>query len=353
MNDGTITDNRGTAARAANIFRGPLARLELARERPPTARTIHQKYGLLFLLIAVVVFFAVEPSTRALFISMPNIKDLLGAQSIVIVLAMASMFPLLAGRFDFSVTYNAALCSMVSGVVVGNHGGDLILAVIVALVVGAVVGLVNGLLIAYLNLSSSVLVTYGSAMIIYSIMLIISPDMSTPPTEFVTPSWIGVPLFVFMTAAVCLGGWWLVQHTPFGRNLAMSGGNSTADRSIGINVKPLTLATFGLAGVLSGIAGTLMLAGAGGENPQSPVDLLWAALIAVFVGATAIRPGEFNVVGTVLAALFLAVVVNGLRSWGLSPFVEPLVYGMALLVALWSYVFSHRGDTPTSVALDM
>jgi ribose transport system permease protein len=122
----------------------------------------------------------------------------------------------------------------------------------------------------------------------------------------------------------------------------MAGRNPQAARLVGINVDKLTLICFALSGAIAGVAGVLMTARTAGANPASGPDLLFPALTATFLGATAIRPGELNIVGTVVAALFLAAAVSGMHIAGMPPYVEPLFSGAALIVAVIIYVTARR-----------
>jgi hypothetical protein len=141
------------------------------------------------------------------------------------------------------------------------------------------------------------------------------------------------PLLERFPDAKCVA-MYVLRHTPYGRYLASVGASPTSARLVGLNVPRVILSSFVFSGALSGIAGLVLLARAGTANPQVGPGYTLAALSAAFLGATAIRPGTFNVVGTLLGVLFVAVSVNGLVLAGAADWVEPTFNGAALLVAV-------------------
>jgi ribose transport system permease protein len=127
----------------------------------------------------------------------------------------------------------------------------------------------------------------------------------------------------------------LIQdRTPFGRYLQAIGSNKRAAQLVGIRVSTLTFASFIASSLLAGIGGVLLLAQAGGATPDAGSTLLFPAFTAVFLGMATIRPGQPNVIGTVLAVLFLAAALSGLTMAGIASWVSDVFDGLALLVAV-------------------
>jgi ribose transport system permease protein len=312
--------------------------------------TILERYGLVLLFAGVLIFFSSYSRSSDHYLSLANVQNVLGNQCIIVTLAVAAVFPLVCGRFDLSVGANAGLCSVASAAIMSNHHQRLIWGALGALALGLLVGCINGALVAYLKLSS-IIVTLAATTIISGIVLayangqIINLDISQTLTNFGSRNWGGMP-------RISLLAWYVLLHTAFGRYINMAGRNPEAARLVGINVDTLTFVSFAACGAIAGLAGLLMTARSGGANPQSGPDLLFPALTAVFLGATAIRPGEFNIVGTVVAALFLAAAVSGMNIAGVPPYVEPLFDGIALLVAVTIYVAARRSSS-SGAALSM
>jgi ribose/xylose/arabinose/galactoside ABC-type transport system permease subunit len=139
--------------------------------------------------------------------------------------------------------------------------------------------------------------------------------------------------------------WFLLTHTPYGRGLYAIGSNPRSARLVGLGVERIVIIAFVIAGGLSGVVGVLQLARAGSATADAGTNLLFPALAAAFLGATAVRPGFFNVMGTIIGVLFVAVSVSGLTLSGAAAWVSPVFNGAALLVAvgLSTYLGRRRG----------
>jgi ribose transport system permease protein len=150
---------------------------------------------------------------------------------------------------------------------------------------------------------------------------------------------------VFVVALAALLLWYLLAQTPFGRSLYAIGSNPRSAKLVGVRVVGSVWTTFVLAGAIAGIVGVMQLARTGSATADTGTNLLFPALAAAFLGATAVVPGFFNVVGTIIGVLFVAVSVSGLTLSGASAWVSPVFNGAALLIAvgLSHYLGRHRG----------
>jgi ribose transport system permease protein len=128
--------------------------------------------------------------------------------------------------------------------------------------------------------------------------------------------------------------YYLLGHTPYGRYLYAFGSNRGAARLVGIRTKLTLGMTFVIAGVLSGLAGILQVSRAGSADPKLGETFTLPALAAAFLSAAAIKPGRYNVWGTLVAIFFLAVLNNGLNLAGSPQYVANYVNGAALIVGV-------------------
>ena len=298
-----------------------------------------ERYGLAFLLVVIGLFFSFYGESNATFPTRPNLDNILGNQTVVTIVALALVFPLIAGHFDLTVGAIAGLSSIVRCCrdVALRHAsrrrdccGDRDLdrhrrdqrtphpqfkqnSIITTL---AIATLIAGLIQWY---------TGG---------LTINTDISVSLTDFGSLRWLTVPRTTYLLALICVVAWYVLEQTPFGRYLRMTGSNASAARLVGIEVDRVVFWTFVGSGFLAGVAGVVLIARNGGANPQDGPGLLFPALAAVFLGSTTIQPGRFNVVGTVLGVFFVAVSVSGLTLSGVRPWVQPVFNGAALLVAV-------------------
>jgi ribose transport system permease protein len=142
--------------------------------------------------------------------------------------------------------------------------------------------------------------------------------------------------------------WYLLGHTPFGRYLTSVGSNPGAARLVGLRVDWIKLSAFVLSGTIAGLAGVLLVANNGNGAPQagSILDTL-SALAAVFLGATAIRPGTFNIEGTIIAIYFVGFTLAGLEIAGAPTYVNDVFNGSVLFLAviISTVIRQHRTGT--------
>jgi ribose transport system permease protein len=307
---------------------------------------IIERYGLLLLLAAVIVFFAVDSATPQ-FSNANNIRNILGGESVLGIIAIATVIPLVAGHFDLSIGPAAGLSSLLTAGLMSKSGWALGPAIVVGISCCIAIGAVNGVLVARMGINS-IIATLGMSSLIsagvqyYSAGQTISTDIAQPLLNIGSENWFGIPRPFFFLVVVGLVAWYVLEHTPPGRYLYAAGASPRAAELVGIGVPRYTFASFVFAGLFAGVAGVLMVAVNGAANPLIGPDYMLPAIAAVFLGATAIKPGRYNVAGTVAAVYFLAVSVNGLTLLGADTWVSDLFNGAALLIAVSIAVWSGK-----------
>ena len=297
-----------------------------------------ERFGLLAVLIAVIATFATTQT--ATFWSKAFFRNVGGNEAVLAIAALGVMLPLIAGNIDLSVGANVGICSIASAAVVTRFHAGWGTAVLVTILLGSSIGLVNGIVVSRLR-TNSFIVTLGTATIIAGVVQWYTKGRSilgTFPrtfTHLATGTWLGVPRPVFYVVALALVLWYLLEHTPYGRYLYSIGSNREAARLVGLRVERLELGAFVMAGATAAIAGVIQTARLGNGSPQPSVaTLVLPALAAVFVGATVFQPGRFNVWGTLTAVVVVRLLVYGLELSGVAPWVEQIVTGGALVVAV-------------------
>ena len=297
-----------------------------------------ERFGLLAVLIAVIATFATTQT--ATFWSKAFFRNVGGNEAVLAIAALGVMLPLIAGNIDLSVGANVGICSIASAAVVTRFHAGWGTAVLVTILLGSGIGLVNGIVVSRLR-TNSFIVTLGTATIIAGVVQWYTKGRSilgTFPrtfTHLATGTWLGVPRPVFYVVALALVLWYLLEHTPYGRYLYSIGSNREAARLVGLRVERLELGAFVMAGATAAIAGVIQTARLGNGSPQPSVaTLVLPALAAVFVGATVFQPGRFNVWGTLTAVVVVRLLVYGLELSGVAPWVEQIVTGGALVVAV-------------------
>jgi ribose transport system permease protein len=307
--------------------------------RRPTALIVAaERYALIGFVLGMVIFFSVYAPTAEVFPTAANLQSVLGNQAVVATAALAAMVPLVGGQFDVSVGAVLGLSAIVSASALSD-GVPFAIAVLVALGVCAVVGLVNGVLIAYIGVNSFIVTLAAGTLIgglvsLYTGNATIVEGIPAALTDFGSAERLGLPLVVWAVALVAVLLGVVLGRTAYGRRLTAVGVSQDAARLVGINVRAVITMSFVSSSMLAGAAGIVLLARTGTGNPQVGDGYTLAALSAAFLGATTIRPGQFNVAGTLAGVLFVAVSVNGLVLAGAKDWVDPVFNGAALMLAL-------------------
>ncbi len=314
---------------------------ESTGRRPGTGMLLEiaERFGLVFLLVAVVLFFSFYGPTGEAYGTWVNFRTILGNEAALSVLALASILPLIGGSFDLSVASIMLLADIATASATSHHGAPIGVAAAMAIALGAAIGLVNGLVVAKAGVNA-LIATLGTATVITGIVqwytggLSIVTGIPDSLMRLVTTQWLGLPRIALFTIGAAVLIWYLLAHTPYGRYLQAVGSNRAAGRLVGIDVDRVVVLSFVLSGTFAAVAGVLQLAHDGSANPQIGMNFLLPALAAAFLGATTIRPGRFNVLGTLVAVFFIAAAVQGLNYAGVQSWVQNVVNGTALVLAV-------------------
>lgn len=333
------------SASAARVGAGAVA--EQAGERWLRMRRAWQllrSYATFVLLIVLCVIFSLATPN---FLTSQNLTDLLVTQSVIGCIAFAALLPLIVGEFDLSLGYLVGAITML-GAYVASGGGSYngkgpgagaveVIAVMVG--AGVVVGLVNGILTVYFKISSFIS-TLGVGIFLSGLALAMSggqvlfAGIPTFVSNIGRNHLGGVAISVWLTLALGLLLLYVLEHTPLGRQLYAIGGSERVAFLAGVPTRRLKVLAFVLAGVLVSIGAIFELGSAGAANPSFGPDLLLPAYAAAFLGVTTYKLGYYNVVGTIIAILVLAVGFNGLSLLGVPFWGQPLFNGAVLLVAV-------------------
>lgn len=294
--------------------------------------------GLPLFLVALIAYFMIAPQTSDLFATKPNLINILGNQSVTGLVAIAMVIPLVSGYFDLSVAAIAGLSNVAIASALVDYHMPVPLAMLVGLGVGLLAGALNAFLVAALRLNGFI-ATLGTYTLMTGLLQWYTGGTSIfgVPQGFAnwgSQTWLGVPRPFYLLIAVALVVWYALMHTPNGRQLEAIGSNESASRLVGISVDRLVAASFLGSALVASIAGALLTSRQGGADPTVATNYLFPALAAVFLGATTIRPGRYNVWGTVIGIFTLAVAINGFTFLGAQAWVTPVFNGLALVFAV-------------------
>ena len=315
----------------------PHDQTEADRDAVGTAVAQFGKYGILILLVALLALFsALKPESFATF---NNFRAILDNQTIVVLLAFAAMTPLIVGQFDLSI---ASVLSLSHIFVVGFIGKSHIsvpLAVILTLALSLVYGLVNAVVVVKFKVDAFV-ATLATGSVIGGIGLwytdgkTLYNPVPRSFTDIARGRPFGIPATAIYVLVVAVILWVVLSNLPVGRRMYATGGNRRAAQLTGIRTDRYVMAAFVVSSFLAGIAGVILGSRLGTASPATGSTLLLPAFAGAFLGATTIRPGRFNVVGTVVAVYALSIAISGLQQLGAPVWFEPVFNGSALAISV-------------------
>jgi ribose transport system permease protein len=293
--------------------------------------------GLWVLAIVAIVFSIWVPDS---FPTMSTLRSILNQNAITAIVALSLLVPLSAGLFDLSIGNAMALASVVTASLIVFHGYTTITAIIAVLVISVAVGVFNGFFIVKLGIASFI-GTLGTGAVLQAIVVLISGDTTVTSAELnssfgkLAITEIGglqVTVYVALVLAAVL--WWLLEHTVTGRRLYATGFNEEAARLAGVRTRRLRFLAMIVSPVVAGLAGILATAQVGSGSPDIGPTYLLDAFAVAFLGATQLKRGRFNSVGTIIGVLLLGTGTSGLSQVGAPTWAISLFTGVVLLAAL-------------------
>ena len=308
-----------------------------------------QSGAVLLLLAALIVIYSIA---QPAFLNLSNLLSILQAVSVVAILGVGVTVTLAVGGLDLSIGAVAASSVMAASYAMIVWGLGAGATVIVVLLFGAAVGLVNSLLIVRLRVPD-LLATLGVMFLLTGLQLIptagrsissglILPDGSKaqgaydPAFLLIGRSAVGgvVPLPVLIMLAVALLTYVLTEHTRFGRLFFATGGNEVAARLAGANTTRLKTAAYVISGTLAALGGVIIAARVGRGDVSSGGSLLMDSVAAALIGFAILGVRRPNVFGTVVGAIFVGVLLNGLTMLNFPYYTQDFVKGAVLVAAL-------------------
>lgn len=287
-------------------------------------------------IVVAGVFGAVEPNT---FLTVGNLANIFGSNTVIFVVMLAALIPLVAGDFDLSVAATSGLASITVAILNVNHGVSLLLSCVAALGVGIAIGLVNAAIVVIFD-NDSFIVTLGTGTVVTGIAFGVSGANTIAGLSQGLIQWVfintlfGIPLEFYYGLAILVALWYAWEMTPTGQRILFVGVARPVARLSGIAVDRVRWISFILSGAVAGLSGILYVGTTGSADATTSESFLLPAFAAAFLGSTCIRPGRFNAFGGAVAVFFLSTGVAGLQLMGVQDYVQQLFYGGALVIAV-------------------
>ena len=294
-----------------------------------------QTYMLIFIVIGLGVILSFISSN---FLTVTNLLNVVRQIAVNGILAIGMTIVCLTGGIDLSVGSIVAFSGIIAAGMLRDTGYPIIIIVLAAIVVGAVCGLYNGYFVAYWNAAPFV-VTLSMMTIARGMTYVYSDGrpISNLRTEFLTigkGSIAGIPIPTLILVVVFILGSIMLTNLKFGRYVYAVGGNENAAMVSGINVKRIKMMVYVLSGIACGIAAIILTARVSAGLPQAGESYELDAIAATVIGGTSLSGGRGRLWGTIVGAVLLGIVNNGLDLLNVSSFYQQIVKGLIILGAI-------------------
>lgn len=312
---------------------------------------VTRNFGVLSISAVLVVLFVAFSVQADAFLTVNNLVNVARQVAPTVIVAVAMTFVITTGNIDLSV--GSILGLTAAALAIFAESGNPLVALLLTIVLGLGIGLVNGALTAYGKLQSFI-VTLAALTAVRGLALLITDGYSTPITSEVilplgngrlaglyTPTWLAI-----MTVAL---GWYVFNHTRFGRYVVAVGSNAESLRRAGVDIRRVQLAVLTLTGIAAGVAGVITAARLASGSSNSGTLFELEVITAVVLGGTSLMGGKGSILGSAIGAVTLGVISNGLVLLKVDVYWVPIVQGLILVVAillnarLFRRISGHRG----------
>ncbi len=301
--------------------------------------------GPLLILLLLVVYLSLS---APYFFTMGNFKNILQQTAAVMILAVGQTIVIIGAGIDLSVAATLALSGCLAAVAMTYWGQSVWVGILFALAAGAAVGALNGLVITKGRVPDFI-VTLGTMSAARGIALILTGGLPVPshltaiqlraylPGEIIwlgSGSVLGIPVAPLVALLAALAGWVVLQHTPLGRATYAVGGNREAARVSGIEVDRVKICGYMLSGLLAAVAGLVLVGRLNSANALMAEGMELQSIAAVVLGGTNLFGGVGSVGGTVVGALIMGVLGNGLNLLNVSAFWQRVIMGLMIVLVV-------------------
>lgn len=297
-----------------------------------TISTLRNNFSIFMLVALTIVFASMAPQ----FATWTNARIVLEQSAVLVVIAIGATFVIIAGSIDLSVGSVAGFGAVTTAILMAKHGP--VVAITLALTAGLIIGLLIGVIFAIGKIPSFI-VTLGAMTVFSGVILGLSGGSPTTVTnsgflDLIAGRHIGISNIVIIALVIVVIAHIALEKMAFGRELRAIGGGEKVARLTGINVNRTKITAFVLCSFLAVIGGILMAARSRVGDPTQGTGMELQAIAAVVIGGTPLTGGVGRIVGTVIGAVTIGVLSNGLNIVGVSPFWQEIVTGIVLVFAV-------------------
>ena len=291
-------------------------------------------------VIALIILMAVITIINSNFLTANNLLNLLLQVTSNALIAFGMTFVILTGGIDLSVGSILALSSALTAGLLGS-GMPVTLAILISLILGCILGMMNGLLISYGKLAPFIvtlatMTIFRGATLVYTNGNPITKGLSdTFLFQFLGQGYIvGIPFPVIIMFIVFIVLDVLRNKTAFGKSVYAIGGNEKAAYISGVKLNKVKIIIYSISGIMASISGLIITSRLSSAQPTAGASYEMDAIAAVVLGGTSLSGGKGRILGTLIGALIIGVLNNGLNIIGVSAFWQQVVKGVVILIAV-------------------
>jgi ribose transport system permease protein len=309
--------------------------------RPPL-RELVARYGVwLALCLTLAVGIVAVPN----FAGAANADAVLRQAAVLGVVALGQTFVVLTGGIDLSVGMLMGLVTVLANGIMNGDAGLILPVIVMAFVVGAITGTLNGLGVVVARVDP-LIVTLAMLSVLQGIIFIYTDrTVGSAPESFRELAYgsvgpVPAPAILLLTLAVA--SWIVLSQTPLGRYIHAVGSDRANARRAGIPTRLVIVSAYVICAVLAAIAGLLLAARLGSGYTLAGAGFELSSIVAVVLGGTALSGGRGGVAGTMAGVFLLAIIANMLNLLGISPFMQRVINGVVIIVAVAIYTSRRR-----------
>ena len=309
-------------------------------------------------MIALILLAVYLTSATPYFMTESNLINVGRRTSVLVIFAIGQTFVILTGGIDLSVGAVAALAGSVSAVtmtqqvnVVGIKFGPVgfVEGLVIALVVGAAAGVLNGLLITRGRIPDFI-ATLGTLEAFRGMALLVTDGLPVPSFYSDAPKarsylpdavisigsddWLSIPIAAWIAIVIAIIGWVILRYTAFGRSAFAVGGNREAARVSGININRTKIGVYVVSAILAALAGFVLAGRLNSANALMASEENLNSIASVVIGGTNLFGGEGGVFGSIIGALTIGVIGNGLNLLNVSDFYQRIIQGSIIVIVV-------------------
>jgi len=290
-------------------------------------------------LLGLILLCVIFTFTTNVFFSVRNALNILDQITVLGILAVGMTLVIVIGGIDLSVGSILAFAMMVMGWLKDSFNVPLPLAILIALLCGAVCGLINGLLVtkarlpAFIATLAMMSISRGLANIVTDGRQVVGfPDWFTSLSTVRHFGFLSITVALFLILVAIT--WIFLRYRSAGRSLYAIGGSAEVARLAGIKVQSLTIWVYIAAGTLAGIAGIAQASRLDSSEPSAGLGYELDTIAAVVIGGASLSGGIGGIGGTIVGVMIIGVLHNGLNLIGVSPFIQQVIIGAVIAVAV-------------------